>query len=245
MAGVLILIWIVGLWEMRALPFFIFPILTTLVTIFFDIVCIKLKKEPVRFPSSSLVTGLILGLVLQPFEHPLLVVLAPLAAVLSKQLLRIKGKHIVNPAAFGIVTMNILFGTSIAWWAASSHYLVIWIAAIGGGYILWRLRRLWLSISFFVAYTLYLIFIGKTNSLFNLVVDGTVFFFAFIMLPEPMTSPNRNVWRFLWGPMVVGFMFLFQLAKVPVGDAFLVPLLLANLIWWGVRSGIVSLPNKQ
>lgn len=245
MAGVLLLVWMVGLWEMRDIQFIVFPLLTILCTIFFDLVCTKLKKQTIRFPSSALVTGFILGLVLQPFEYPLTAVLAPLVAVLSKQFLRIKGKHIFNPATLGIVLVNILFGTSIGWWAASSNFLIIWIAAIGGGYILWRLKRLWLPVGFLIAYTLYLLFIGKTDSLFNLVVDGTVFFFAFIMLPEPMTSPNRGWGRFLWGPMVVGSTLLFQLAKISVGDSFLFPLLTANLIWWGVRSGIIVLPNKQ
>ncbi|NKF34112.1 flavodoxin reductase, partial [Pseudomonas sp. BGM005] len=76
---------------------------------------------------SSLVTALILLFVLRPGIEPLALLglaIAGAVASLSKYLIAWRGRHILNPAAFGAAVVSILgsfgafewLGTSSSWW---------------------------------------------------------------------------------------------------------------------------------
>lgn len=244
-ALVLVGVWIIALLDSQLFigPRFelLFPLLTIILTIFFDLIFTKIKGERLRFPSSSLVTGLLIGLILEPHEYVWLsFILATMIASTTKQLLRLNSRHIFNPAAIGLVTTSLITGAPIAWWAAAASVWTIPIIALGAGLILYKIRRFWLPITFLLAYGFYLWVsggMGEIRAILPLVFDGTTFLFAFVMLPEPMTSPSRGWWKFVWGPMIVVILILYQrLLPVPT-DPFLLALLTANVIWWILRNG--------
>lgn len=228
-SAVLVMVWLLALLVHFAISFVTFPLLTIFLTIVFDYVCVKLKKKPTRFPYASIVTGLILGLTLYPFERPLAVLVGPLVAVLSKQFICIRGRHVFNPAGFGIIVTNLLLGSSVAWWAAAANQWSVVIIGLGAGFVLWRFNRLWLPMTFLLAYALYLGFIGGIGRIAPLVLDGTTFQFAFIMLSEPMTSPASGWWRYTWGPLIV-LLVVIQQKFISISDPLLVALLGANVL---------------
>ncbi len=68
-----------------------------------------------RFPSSALLTGLIVGLVLGTTEPWYAALIAGVLAIDAKHLLRLGRLHIFNPAALGLVAVSFLFGSGQSW----------------------------------------------------------------------------------------------------------------------------------
>ena len=172
---------------------------------------------------SSVVTGLLIGLVFDPFAGPVATLTACAIASLVKAYLgRGEHRHVFNPAALGVVVSSLLFGRSVAWWGVSWGILPVVILAVGMLPILWRLHRQWMPITFLVLYY----FLTRSISL---TFDGTVFFFAFVMLPEPRTAPMQGAWVWGWGALVGLLVFVQNLLGIGVGDPLLLALLVANL----------------
>lgn len=71
---------------------------------------------------------------------------------------------------------------------------------------------------------------GTIANALRLTFDGTVFFFAFIMLPEPKTSPIKGLWQYSWGVFVGGIVLFQNLFGITIGDPLLLALLGANLV---------------
>lgn len=232
-ASVLGLIWLVYLifnFDLRAL---ILPLLSVFLVSFFDLLVTYLRKGRLYFPASSFVTGFLIGLIFSATEPVWVFILAPAMAVLSKQFIRAgEHRHIFNPAALGIVGASLLTGAPVSWWAVSWSPWVILII-VGVSYTLYQLKRLWLPIAFILLYSIYLFVTVGDSTFVSLVLDGTLFLFAFVMLPEPITSPAMGKWKYLFGPLVavfVGGLGLLGRLGIVLPDVFLPALLLANLI---------------
>lgn len=233
-AFVLLLVWLFAIADSFSFQKLAFPILGVALVGFFDVLFALLKKEKIRFPSGSLVTGLLIGLVLFPFEHPLALPLAVLGAVASKQLLRPFGRHIFNPAAFGIVLASLVFGVSVSWWVAAQSPLTIIPVVFGMGFVLFRLKRILLPVLFLVTYGVYLSTQQNLSTVSAFIFDPTTIFFAFIMLPELATSPATGFWRFAFGPLVGVFAILITFTGL-FSEVFLPGLLLSNLASFLIR----------
>ena len=137
-------------------------------------------------------------------------------------------RHIFNPAAFGIFVTSLLLSVPVAWGAVSLHQWMILIL-IGASYTLYQLKRLWLPVTFLAVYGAYLFLIFGQAAAFLVLFNGTLFLFAFIMLPEPITSNASGKWKYLFGPLVAVLTII--VGKIGVlPDAFLPALLLGNLI---------------
>lgn len=224
-ASVLALIWLVYLLLDFSLEVLFMPLVAVVATVSFDLMLTYMRKRRFFFPASALVTGFLIGLILAPSEHPLTFILAAALAMLSKQFIGAgEHRHIFNPAAFGILGAALLAGAPVAWWAVSwSPWTIPLIISVS--YTLYQLKRLWLPLTFLVVYGVYFLLRGTPVLLF----DPTVFLFAFVMLPEPITSMASGLWRYGFGPLVglltilIGMMGVFP-------DIFLPALLGANLI---------------
>jgi len=199
------------------------------VTVGIELLLTYIKKKQLYLPASTIVTGMLIGLLIAPSQSPLMFILAGALAVLSKHFLGAGvHRHIFNPAAFGIFTTSLLFGIPVAWWAVAWHPMVA-VLVLLAGYVLYRLKRLWLPVTFLLSYGVYLLLVAGSTSVVPLLFDATVFLFAFVMLPEPITSPAAGFWKYLFGPLVVLFVFLFgRLGGFP--DVFLAALLVGNLV---------------
>ena len=127
---------------------------------------------------------------------------------------------------------------------------------IFGIFILWRLKRFDLALSFLITYFLIHIFIeiskkSSANEILNLFINGsTIFFFAMFMLIEPRTNPAARKQRIFYG-VLVAFMLIgietynptFGIPFVLAAANLCVPLL--NRISFEVRKKISQPSNKN
>lgn len=166
---------------------------------------------------SSLVTALILLFVLRPGLEPsalLGLAIAGALASLSKYLIAWRGRHILNPAAFGAAVVSILgsfgafewLGTSSSWWVGTPSLFVP--VALLGLAILWRTEKVRIVLTFLViAIAVSVLRQAVQAQQFDLAFDlGSALSFAVLqspflflgafMLSEPLTMPPRRWQQF-------------------------------------------------
>ena len=107
---------------------------------------IYLKNKTLQISESSIITGLIVGFVFASDEAWWKIALASLIAIFSKHLIRIKNKHIFNPATFGIFLTVILFGASTGWNGTYLWYILVPF----GLYFAYRIKKLEVVIGYAV-----------------------------------------------------------------------------------------------
>ena len=153
---------------------------------------------------SPVITGFGLSLLLRAdtlWLHPLVACLA----VSSKFLLRIKGKHVFNPANFGVgFALLVLPGS----WVSPGQWgndlaLAVWLVALGA-LVSQRARRddaAWLFlITFLGLAALRVLLLGysweRGLEIFgHQALNGALLLFAFFMISDPMTLPDHPVAR--------------------------------------------------
>lgn len=155
------------------------------------------------FLLSPLITSLGLSLLLRA-DHYSTIMLASVVAILSKFLLQVGGKHIFNPANFGIITALVL--TSDAWvspgqWGEEGWYALIFLAT--GGLVLNRVGRWDTTVAFLVSYAgleaARNLWLGWTWDVWlHRLMSGSLLLFALFMITDPRTIPNARVARFVW-----------------------------------------------
>lgn len=184
-----------------------------------------LRSGKKYFPKSALISGLIVGLLLPPETQWAVVAFAATVAILSKHVLRRGRQHLFNPAGFGLLVTILIFGEYLAWWAATPWWLVVLLGCL----VAYSFGRFDLVVSFLVVKSLLLLglaaFRGSplTNGLLML-----NFFFVFVMLVEPRTSPFRRPGRIVYGILAAVFSLLY-LMFLPRFDPWICGLLTANL----------------
>jgi len=181
---------------------------------------VKIKK--ITLPSSGLITGLLIALILPPSELYIQAA-AVVAAILSKHIIRIHGKHVFNPAGFGIVLVGFAAGVTASWWA-STTLLVIPL----GLFLIWKLRKFVLALSFLIVYHIISAAQAYQSITNATVLDTTAIFFAFFMLIEPLTSAIPRRAQLAEG-ILVGVLVFAVNASLPRVDLFLLALLIANI----------------
>lgn len=220
---VLLILWMAALIHEFQTNFITVPFLAIFLSVCLDLILGKLTRGHARFSLSSLVTGLLIGLIFDPTAGVGPIGVATLVASLSKHILKLpSSKHIFNPAAFGILIASFLFDRPVAWWGASWGFFPLLILSVGMLPALYQLRREWIPVTFLVVYFF--------NSSLRLTLDGTVFLFAFVMLPEPITSVGRGLWRYGWGILVGVIVAVLGFFRFAAADPLLTALLLANIV---------------
>lgn len=184
-----------------------------------------LRTKRIVFSSSAVITGLMLGYVLADDQAWWKIVSAAVIAIASKVLLRFRGKHIFNPAAFGILFSVLVFGVFTQW---KGTYL--WqILMPFGFYFVYKIRKLEL-LTGYIAVTLILF---GTQAVFQKVPFGNIFgyisyFFVFVMMIEPKTTPAKPFAKYIFGASIA--VAIFTLTQIGVSfDAELAALLVLNL----------------
>lgn len=219
-------------------------------TVAFHMLFMRINKRPLSFPSAAIVTGLIIGLLLDPTIPWYIVVFTAFMAMASKSFLRISARPIFNPAAFGLVITSLLFSTTVAWWGTYQQFpfnnplslqLLLFFILISPLYVSQiRLKRYYATIPFLLMYAGSLQLMNTSVfTLHQALFDPTILFFSLIMLPEPMTSPAENQRQLLFGVAVAVLAIAISLlliasplsflTKIP--DPLLVSLLLVNLLF--------------
>lgn len=219
----------------------------------FDLLWTYIRDKMWYLPVSSWISGLILALVAIPNPSLLLILFLPLLAVTSKQLLHFgKMRHILNPASFAMATVAI-FTPAISWWGVAWGTQPLIIASLVGIFILWRQNRWHISIPFLASYAILLSAFFLWNgipatSLLQFIrpqlLDGTIIFFATVMLIEPLTSSFPNTKQRIFYGILVAFSailvtYLSQQFAWENQDPLVYGLLLGNLI-----ASLLFLPKK-
>ena len=174
-----------------------------------------LKKK--GFANSAIISGFIVSGILDYHQPWYILLTFVLAAIISKHLLKFRGKHIFNPANFALFLATI-FKIPLTWNIESNIPLII----IFGIYLSFTYRKLFHILGFLLVFSVPVIFL-KTNP-FQLVS----WFFIFIMLIEPKTSGYGKLRGLIFGGICGLFSFLF-LKFIPGFDIFVSSLFIANL----------------
>ena len=158
-------------------------------------------------PLSALITSLSLTMFLRT-DQAALAVLAAFVAIGSKYLLRVKGKHIFNPANLAIVAL--VLGSDHAWIAAGqwgSAALGAFALACAGFIVLTRARRAETTCCFLLVYASLLfaraLWLGDPLAIpLHQLQNGALLIFAFFMISDPKTTPDSRAGRALFGALV-------------------------------------------
>jgi Na+-translocating ferredoxin:NAD+ oxidoreductase RnfD subunit len=212
-------------------------ILAVVVSALVEIVITKFYlKRGLKIPFSGIITGLIIGSVAPINASFLVITTASLVAIISKFLIKVKNINMFNPAALGLLVSLAAFSIGDQWWAASNYNIYGWTISLTPLLIIpaYKARRLLLSISFigaFIITNLALNNIPNPLSLSGLdtVFFTTNFFFAFMMLPEPKTSPNKNTAQAAYGISAAILYSALAIYRAPY--PLLAALLLMNIIY--------------
>jgi Na+-translocating ferredoxin:NAD+ oxidoreductase RnfD subunit len=170
--------------------------------------CAKLWQRPFEW-RSGLITGLSLSLLLRTGDIWIMA-LAATVAIASKFLIQYRGKHLFNPAAFGIVF--VLLATHGAWVSPGQWGASIWVAGLVfllGGAVLTHAPRLDTAVAFLVAHFALLLarahWLGDPLPIpLHQMMTGSLLIFAFFMVTDPRTTPNSRLGRLLFAAIVAG-----------------------------------------
>jgi ferredoxin-NADP reductase len=185
---------------------------------------------------SFFITSLILSLILTPPKTPHEIPVLFWAAVLSmasKYILAANKKHIFNPVALAVYLTGVVVNGPASWWIGNTSMLVP--VVLGGILIVRKLRRADLVNSFFIAAVTALSVFSLLNNgnllttLEKALLYSPIFFFAFVMLTEPLTTPPTRFRRIIYGSFT-GLLFAPQFH---IGSFYTTPeiaLLLGNLV---------------
>lgn len=141
---------------------------------------------------------------------------AGVLAIGSKYLIRYRGKHIFNPANFGLVVLALLF--TGAWVSPGQWGAVSWLAIllIGlGGIVTGKAKRWDVSLAFLGFYALFVtsraLWLGDPLSIpFHQLQSGALLIFTFFMISDPKTTPNARRGRVTYASLVAFVGFILQ-----------------------------------
>lgn len=165
---------------------------------------------------SAYITALILVFLITPIKTLQDITFLPIAfwgsiwAMASKYIFAINKKHVFNPAALAVVLTEVAIHQSASWWIGTASMLPFVI--IGGLLLVRKMLRFDFVISFLAVATIFSLaphlnsVDGVIKSSQVLLVNSPLFFLAFVMLTEPLTTPPTRWLRVGYGALV-GWLF--------------------------------------
>ena len=193
----------------------------------------RLYHIPVNV-ESVYITALILALIVAPAKSVtdfFFLGIVAIIAMASKYILNINGKHIFNPAAIAVVIAALFLNQPANWWVGNPYMLPFVI--IGGLLVVRKIQRENMVFSFILVAIIP--FIGSANTI---LFHSSLFFFAFVMLTEPLTSPPTKILQIIYG-VLIGLLFN---PNIHVGSIYSTPEL--ALVAGNIFSYLVSPKEK-
>jgi len=171
-------------------------------------------------PASAYISGISAGILIRsPFVWPYF--FTSVISILSKYVLRLKGRHIWNPTNFGVSAIVLLAPAtvtvlSIQWGNAVAPMVVIWLL---GALIVWRVGRAHISATYVAAF---LVFSFVRSALTGVPwlatvapITGPMYqLFIFFMITDPKTTVRSKKWQCVVVVMVAFVEMLMRLAEV-------------------------------
>ncbi len=173
-----------------------------------QLLAIKYAGFPPHSIKSALITALGLSLLLKT-NSPWLFLIAAFFAIGQKFIVKINGKHLWNPANFGIVLVILLSGE--AWispgqWGSGA--VLVFIIGTAGLAVLSNIKRLDTGIVFILTiaaleYSRVVLYLGWGHDVWlHKLTNGSLWLFAFFMITDPMTTPSAKPMRIVWSMAV-------------------------------------------
>jgi hypothetical protein len=171
-------------------------------------------------PASAYISGISAGILIRsPFWWPYF--FASFISILSKYVLRLKGRHIWNPTNFGVSAMVLLAPAtvtvlSIQWGNVVAPMAVIWLL---GAVIVWRVGRAHISATYVVAF---LVFSFVRSAVTGIPwpaavapITGPMYqLFIFFMITDPKTTVRSKVGQCVVVVIVAFVEMLMRLAEI-------------------------------
>lgn len=226
-------------------------------SILFDLAFLSIRKIKLFIPYAAIVSGLIIGLLTNPQAAWYQIASICALAMAGKNFLRFSGRHVFNPAGAGLLFAGILFHQTVSWWGVSfqtittqfslsslSYFIILFLPFFVSGL---RMRRFASIFAFLITYSVIsLIFLPHAFSLqtfFVMLLDPTVLYFSFVMLPEPMTSPVNPKRQVMYGIIIALIVAAVSYPAINsalstkglLPDPFIEALLVGNLVFFRFR----------
>lgn len=157
---------------------------------------------------SALITSFSLCLMLQA-NNTYTFMIAAVLSICSKFFLRVKGKHIFNPANFGIIITFLLTGDA---WISPGQWgsdgLLLMLVGCTGLIVLYRVKRLDTAFAFLLSFlglsfARNILYLGwPVDFFYHQLSTGSLLLFAFFMITDPMATPSSSKARIIWSVMV-------------------------------------------
>lgn len=214
---------------------FKYPFFTILQSISFcvitELLIFYFKNKRFLFPYSAIITGFIIGFVLNYMEKPNIIFLTSILSISSKHIIKFNNRHIFNPANFGLFLMNIFFKTKLLWWVSNQVLFIIFFGAL----ISLKMKNfLIILIAFLVQIILIGIYSVYKGNPFLKSILFTNPFFLFFMLIEHKTSPKKIKGQSLYG-ILNGVFYSFFIIFLPEFDPGVCSLFFNNLIFGAIK----------
>lgn len=184
---------------------------------------------------SAYITALILALIIDPAKSLndfLFPGWAAILAISSKYVLSLNNKHFFNPAAIAVVITSFALGESASWWVGTASMLPV---VLLGGVLLVRKLRQGEMVALFVMAALVTVCVvsllqrlSLTKELQQLLLESPLFFFATIMLTEPLTAPPTQKLKRIYG-LITGILFIPQIHLGPIYSTPELALVIGNI----------------
>jgi Na+-translocating ferredoxin:NAD+ oxidoreductase RnfD subunit len=175
-----------------------------------DGVILRIRNGGWEFPSGSLLTAAIVSMILSPQEPWWVAAVTSVIGIVAKYLFRQRTANIFNPAALGLVATFYLFDTGQSWWGALTEagpFAVLLLIA-GGVFITNRVNKFPIVLAFLGSYFLLFTisaFVGDSARLVEIYRTPdlqAVLYFAFFIVTDPPTSPNRYPHQVINGALI-------------------------------------------
>ncbi|MBI4085431.1 MAG: hypothetical protein HY432_02940 [Candidatus Liptonbacteria bacterium] len=204
---------------------------------------------------SVYITAFILTLIITPtspgnINEILFLLMAGFVAMASKYILAVNKKHIFNPAAFAVVFTAITMDQFASWWVGGNLPMMSFVVA-GGLLVVRKVQRFDMVSGFFVVALLVTATAVPAHAAFSsiqrTILYTPIFFFAFVMLTEPITTPPTRFLRIIYGALV-GFLFASPIPLVGIYSTLEFVLLVGNIFSYAVspkKKYIFQLARKE
>jgi Na+-translocating ferredoxin:NAD+ oxidoreductase RnfD subunit len=184
-----------------------------------------LRGGPMLFPLSAAITGLGLSILVN-YAHGLWLAAVPAAfAIASKYLFTVGGRHVYNPALFGVVACLLLGGGMIsdspAYQWGGSYAIAAFIVTLALFLFVLRIQRTALIVSFLVFYFIALLarawltrwHMPMETWLLGALSSPPLYLFTFFMVTDPQTSPAGRKGQVLLALAIVTVDFVLHLKE--------------------------------
>jgi Na+-translocating ferredoxin:NAD+ oxidoreductase RnfD subunit len=169
--------------------------------------CTIIWKLPGFDARSALISGLSLCLLLRT-NSQLIACATAVAAISSKFVIRVRGKHLFNPTNFGIVAL--MAATGDAWvspgqWGNAT--LFAFFLACLGGLVVNRAERGDVTVVFIASWTALVcgrsVWLGEPPAIpIHRLENGALLLFTFFMISDPKTTPDSRAGRSVFAMLV-------------------------------------------